>query len=82
VTASVFLAGKQSVHDPKTREELKDKIARLLQVSWSSCSDSTRPCPAVTPGRFPLNCGPDNSNKSHHSLPGLLLLPAVSYSSW
>jgi hypothetical protein len=26
VTASVFLAGKQSVHDPKTREELKEKM--------------------------------------------------------
>jgi hypothetical protein len=26
VTASVFLAGKESVHDPKTREELKEKM--------------------------------------------------------
>jgi hypothetical protein len=26
VTASIFLAGKESVHDPKTREELKEKM--------------------------------------------------------
>jgi hypothetical protein len=48
VTASVFLAGKQSVHDPKTREDLKDKMPDYYKFLVELFgTDPT--VPAVTP---------------------------------
>jgi Mlc titration factor MtfA (ptsG expression regulator) len=48
VTASIFLAGKDSVHDPKTRETLKEKMPDYYKylVELFGFDPAT---PAVTP---------------------------------